>query len=296
MKVGFIGLGVMGLPMCTNIINKHDDAVYAYAPHAESRQRAADRGAIPCETLKDLAQADVIFSIVPRPTDVKSIYTELSKHLDEHHVCCDMSTIDPKTTLEVYEMLKEKGIRYADAPVIKPAWAVVSGELGILCGSSDEVFEVLKPFFEYMGKDIMHVGKNGSGVVVKLCQNCLTHSIQQAVNETVTLAGIYGVTVETFHKACNNGGAGNLYFNNKIDNLVNEDYTMSFPIDFTVKDLGLAEKMAIEVNFPMPSMQAALNNSRMALSRGMAKLDTSATILTVREGFLEKNLTDADLS
>ena len=130
MKIGFIGLGIMGESMCENIVKKHDDKVYCSDLNKAQVAKLAGVGAIACDNNIEVAKnADVIISMVPKSEHVKALYTELLPYIDSSKICIDMSTIDPSVSKEVASMIKAKGAQFADAPVVKSKPAAIAGQL-----------------------------------------------------------------------------------------------------------------------------------------------------------------------
>ena len=108
---------------------------------------------------------------------------------------------------------------------------VIAGKLGIYVGGSEEAYEKMKPVLLYMGENVIRLGDNGKGLVMKICHNALVSQIQNGVNETSTLAGLNGIDILTFAQAISYGGAGNWYLDSKKDALSREDYTTAFSIE-----------------------------------------------------------------
>ena len=162
MKIGFIGLGIMGESMCENIVKKHNDPVYCSDLNKDQVKKLEALGAIGCENNIEVAQkADVIITMVPKSEHVRSVYTELLPYMDSSKICIDMSTIDPSVSVEVSKMIKAKGAQFADAPVVKSKPAAIAGELGILVGCDEPLYEVIKPILLYMGCNVIRMGENG---------------------------------------------------------------------------------------------------------------------------------------
>ena len=159
MKIGFIGLGIMGESMCENIVKKHDDTVYCSDVDKNKVEKLASLGAVPCASNAELAQnSDFIISMVPKSAHVRAIYDEILPFIDSAKTCIDMSTIDPSVSVEIANEVMLKGARFADAPVVKSKPAAIAGELGILVGCKEEMFEDIKPVLSYMGKNIIRGG------------------------------------------------------------------------------------------------------------------------------------------
>lgn len=284
MKIGFIGLGIMGESMCENIVKKHDDTVYAFDFVKEKVDLLASKGAVPCESSVELAEkSDVIISMVPKSEHSRSVYEGILGKLNETKTCIDMSTIDPSVSVEISEMVKKTGARFADAPVVKSKPAAIAGTLGIYVGGDEETYEFIKPILLYMGENVIRMGDNGKGLVMKICHNALVSQIQNGVNETITLAKANGITIPDYAKAISYGGASNWYLDGQAAKLEAEDYTTAFSIENMAKDVNICVNLAKECGVKVPGEENALDVYRTALERGMGKEDFRATIKVVRD-------------
>lgn len=284
MKIGFIGLGIMGESMCENIIKKHDDTVYAFDQEAEKTKRLEAAGAVACTSARELARkSDVIISMVPRSEHSRAVYEEILPVLDAGKTCIDMSTIDPSVSVEIAEKVKKTGAGFADAPVVKSKPAAIAGRLGIYVGSDEAVYEKIRPILLYMGEQVIRLGENGSGLVMKICHNALVSQIQNGVNETLLLAEKHGIDVQTFAKAVSYGGGQNFYLDSKKDTIEKQDFRAAFSVENMAKDVGICLKLAKESGIRMPGEENAGQVYDKALHAGLAKEDFSATIKIVRQ-------------
>ena len=140
MRIGFIGLGIMGEPMCYNVIKKHDDKVYAFDIDAKKTALLAGYGAIACgSSLEAAANSDVIITVVPRSEHSLSVYREIEPVMDSTKICIDMSTIDPEASEEIFHMLEKRGTPFLDAPIVKSRDAARLGDVGIYVGGDYDV-------------------------------------------------------------------------------------------------------------------------------------------------------------
>ena len=284
MKIGFIGLGIMGESMCENIVKKHDDDVYAFDFVKEKVDLLASKGAKPCENSNELAKAcDVIISMVPKSEHSRAVYEGILENLDSSKFCIDMSTIDPSVSVEISEMVKKTGAHFIDAPVVKSKPAAIAGTLGIYVGGSEEDFEKALPILKYMGENVIRMGDNGKGLVMKICHNALVSQIQNGVNETITLAKANGISIPTFAQAISYGGGQNFYLDGQASKLDAEDYTTAFSIENMAKDVNICCNLAKECKVNMPGEENARRVYQTALDKGMGKEDFRATIKVVRE-------------
>ena len=278
MKIGFIGLGIMGESMSANIVKKHDDKVYVSDLNKAQVKKLAAEGAVPCENNIEVAKnADVIITMVPKSEHVKGVYTELLPYIDSSKICIDMSTIDPSVSLEVAAMIKAKGAQFADAPVVKSKPAAIDGTLGILAGCDEVLFPVIEPILKYMGCNVIRMGENGTGITMKICHNALVGEIQNAVNETLGLATRLGISVDDFATAVSYGGAGNFYLQSQKDNLKNKNWTTAFSLENEHKDITIATKLSEQVDFNMPALGVVKSIFDKGMELGMGKMDFRST-------------------
>ncbi len=283
MKIGFIGLGIMGESMCENIVKKHDDTVYCSDLNKAQVAKLSGAGAVGLDSNIEVAKnADVIITMVPKSEHVKAVYTELLPYIDEAKICIDMSTIDPSVSVEVSKMIKAKGAQFADAPVVKSKPAAIAGTLGVLVGCDAELFPVIKPVLEYMGCNVIRMGENGKGLVMKICHNTLVAEIQNGVNETIALAQKMGISIEDYATAISYGGGQNFYLDGQWKNLQDENWTTAFSLENEHKDLGICQRLSAEAEFPMPGMENAKAVYDKGMELGIGKEDWRATYKIVR--------------
>jgi len=284
MKIGFIGLGIMGESMCENIVKKHDDTVYCFDFVKEKVTQLEAVGAVGCTDSVELAKnSDVIISMVPKSEHSRAVYEAILPELNETKTCIDMSTIDPSVSVEISKMVKATGARFVDAPVVKSKPAAIEGKLGIYVGGDEASYEFVKPILLYMGENVIRMGDNGKGLVMKICHNALVSQIQNGVNETITLAKANGIEIPEFYKAVTYGGAANWYLDGQWSKLDAEDWTTAFSIENMAKDVNICVNLAKECGVSMPGEENALNVYSTALERGMGKEDFRATLKVVRD-------------
>ena len=283
MKIGFVGLGIMGESMCENIVKKHDDEVYVFDFVQAQVDKLVAVGAKACTSSKEVAEnVDVFISMVPKSEHSRSVYEEVVTVAREGLTCIDMSTIDPSVSVEISEMIKKTGAEFIDAPVVKSKPAAIAGKLGIYVGGSEEAFNAMKPILSYMGENVIRMGENGKGLVMKICHNALVAQIQNGVNETSTLAAANGIDILTFAEAISYGGGQNFYLDSKKEVINNNDFTTAFSIENEHKDLGICMKLAEESSVKMPGQENTKAVYDKAMEMGFGKEDFSATVKVVR--------------
>ena len=283
MKIGFIGLGIMGESMSENIVKKHDDTVYVFDFVKGKVEQLAAKGAVACKDSVELAKnSDVIISMVPKSEHSRAVYAGILDVLDSTKTCIDMSTIDPGVSVEIAEMVKRTGAGFMDAPVVKSKPAAIAGKLGIYMGGDEETCEKMRPILLYMGEHVKRMGENGKGLVMKICHNALVSQIQNGVNETLALAARNGISVMDYAEAVSYGGGQNFYLDSKKGPIEEEDYTTAFSVENMAKDVNICLKLAAECGLDMKGEEAAGRVYEKALEQGYGKEDFCATIKVVR--------------
>ncbi len=283
MKIGFIGLGIMGESMCENIVKKHNDTVYCNDHKDSQIKKLEESGCIGCRTNLEIAEkADVIITMIPTGEHVKAAYREMMPALTKGKICIDMSTIEPWVSVAVAEEVKKTGAQFADCPVVRSKADAIKGTLGVLAGCEKELFSVIEPILYYMGCKVIYMGENGKGLYAKICHNTLVAEIQNGVNETLILAQKFGISIDNFADAVAAGGAQNAYMAAQRDKLKAEDWTTAFSMENMYKDISICNVIAENENFSMPGMKAAREALGKGVENGWGKDDFRKTYLIVK--------------
>ncbi len=283
MKIGFIGLGIMGESMCENIVKKHGDTVYCNDHKASQIKKLEDMGCVGCYSNLEIAEkADVIITMIPTGEHVKNAYREMLPALREGKICIDMSTIEPWVSVEVANEVKKTGAQFADCPVVRSKADAIKGTLGVLAGCEETLFPVIEPILSYMGCKVIYMGENGKGLYAKICHNTLVAEIQNGVNETLLLAQRFGISIDSFADTVAAGGASCAYMAVQRDNLKNENWTTAFSMENMYKDISICNKIADDENFYMPGMKAARSALGKGVENGWSKDDFRKTYLIVK--------------
>lgn len=283
MKIGFIGLGTMGAPMCTNILKKHDDTVYVFNRTAEKMEPLVKMGAEGCKTIPELAEkSDLIFTMVTNSTDSEEVYDTMIPVLKKGKVCVDMSTIDPGVSVAISDRVKQTGAEFLDCPVVRSQPDAVKGTLGIYVGGNKRTAQKILPYLLYMGDKVMYIGFNGAGLIMKVCHNALMSQIQNGVNETMVLAQASGIDPQKFAMAMSYGNAQNRYLDTKWRTVENEKYTpAAFSVDNMNKDVGIALRYAKSLGRTMPGEEVVQEVYNKAEEKDLGQEDIAATYKVV---------------
>ncbi|MCI6151502.1 MAG: NAD(P)-dependent oxidoreductase [Fusobacterium perfoetens] len=282
MKIGFIGIGLMGKPMSTNILKKSGRPLMVFDLNKEKVAEMVSLGAEEASSIKEVGEkCDVVVSMVPKSEHVISVYEELLPVAKEGQIFIDMSTIDPEVSRELSKKIAEKKASMIDAPVVKSVPAAETGTLGIYVGGCKETYEKVKDILACMGNNIIYLGENGAGLVMKLCHNTLVSQIQNGVNEMITLAQKSGISVEEFMTAVSYGGAQNFYLDTKGKVIAEGNFKTAFSVENMNKDVNLTSTLVKKLGLTLPGVEVAKNVYAQAMELGYGKEDFSATYKVV---------------
>ncbi len=256
MKIGFIGVGVMGTPMVKNL-KKAGFEVYIYARNINKVKQLENDGVVIIETIKELASmVDVVITIVGMPSDVKEVYFDNDKiiaNAKKGTVLIDMTTSSPKLAKEIYIESNKKGLYSLDAPVTGGDIGAKNGTLTIFVGGDYEIYEKCKPIFEAMGKVISYVGESGNGQHAKLANQIAIAGAISAMTESITYGLEFGLNVNELIKVWGSGSAGSWQMVNMGPRALCGDLAPGFFIKHFIKDMNLAiaELKDKNINFKM---------------------------------------------
>ncbi|MFI0474642.1 NAD(P)-dependent oxidoreductase [Halomonas sp. HMF6819] len=251
--IGLIGLGVMGGPMCRNIALKHDGAVIAFDMQAKAFELLEGTKAQKANSIADVAAAaDIVFLSLPGGPQVKEVCLGgegLASGERHPSIIVDLSTTAVDLSRSVATSLEERGIHFADAPVARTREAAQRGELSIMVGASNELYQTIEPFLRYMGSDVTHCGESGCGQVVKLANNALVFENTMALAEMMVVSERAGVRPEVLLDAVSKGSGDSFALRNhgQKSMLPRQFPERSFPPEYVVKDLGYMLELASQV-------------------------------------------------
>jgi len=283
-KIGFIGLGIMGESMCANLLKKREEEILVYDINEEKIEKMVKQGAVRAASNQELtAAADIIISMVPKGEHVKAVYNEIAEELNEDKIWIDMSTINPAISKEIAAEVKKNGSVMVEAPVVKSKSAAEAGTLGIYFGGDKEVYNQVKDLLLCMGENIIHLGDNGSGLMMKICHNMLVGEVQNAVNEMMTLAQKSDIEIDDFAKAISYGGGQNFYLDAKAESIKNRDFSTAFSVENMNKDVNIAAEIKEDLNLNLPGIDLVKDVYQKAMEENYGKEDFSASIKAVEK-------------
>jgi 3-hydroxyisobutyrate dehydrogenase len=286
MKVGFIGIGVMGRPMTLNLLKAgHDVTIFARHPEKPEVQEVLQAGAKQAPSPRAVAMAtEVVITMVPNSPQVEEVVTGPQGILEgarKDLVIVDMSTIAPSISRKLAEVAQTKGVHFLDAPVSGGSQGAINGTLTIMVGGDKEIFERVRPVLEAMGKkeNIIYVGPGGSGEVVKLINNMLVGTITTATAEAMVLGVKAGIDVETMTKIIGSSTGASWQLSNQFPlRAFNRSFQPGFMTDLLHKDLGLALNLAEENQIPVVMTALARQFFDLARAKGYGRDDYTSVL------------------
>jgi 2-hydroxy-3-oxopropionate reductase len=291
-RVGFIGLGIMGMPMARNLM----EAGYELMVHNRSPEKAEElgkEGATVAATPREVAEkSDVVITMLPDSPQVREVVAGengVLEGISEGAIIIDMSTISPVVTEELAEAVKEKGASMLDAPVSGGDVGAIEGTLSIMVGGDEANFQRAKPLLESMGKTITHVGPTGAGQVTKAANQVVVALTIEAVSEALVLGSAGGVSPQKILEVLSGGLAANKVMEVKREKFLSHKFEPGFRSELHHKDLGIALAAGREygVVLPVTAIVDQMFDSMMA--RGRGGLDHSA-LLTFIEDLAQREI------
>ncbi|NCT99090.1 MAG: 2-hydroxy-3-oxopropionate reductase [Comamonadaceae bacterium] len=284
MKVGFIGLGIMGTPMALQLLNKghqltvHTRRQVPEAITAAGGVRAANAAAVAKE-------AEVIITMLPDTPDVEAVLfgengvaEGLKGPAGERKVVIDMSSISPMATKAFAQRINALGADYVDAPVSGGEVGAKAGTLTIMCGGDAAVFQRVKPLLECMGKNITLVGGNGDGQTTKVANQIIVALNIAAVGEALVFASKAGADPAKVREALMGGFASSRILEVHGERMIKRTFNPGFRIQLHQKDLGLALQGARELGVALPQTANAAQLMQACAAHGLGELDHSALV------------------
>lgn len=250
--LGFIGLGVMGGPMCANLLKKGGRKVVAFDSAPSAADEAAAQGAELATGVAQVAEkADIVFLSLPSIDQVESVCEAILASPRRPSLIVDMSTSNVTRSRALAGRLKAEGIAFADAPVARTKLAAVDGKLFISVGGSEQDFARVAPFLNCMGSDVLHCGEVGCGQIVKILNNYMVFMTVNALSEAITIGRQAGMEAEKLLSLLSQGSADSFVLRNHgMKSLAKDDFPeKTFPMTYAIKDCSLALDLAREGGF-----------------------------------------------
>jgi len=268
--IGFIGLGVMGEPMCGHLARRSGLAVMAHDRREEPLQRVIAAGVRALSPAGMAEQCDMILLSLPDGMAVQAVLAEIEPLLQPGQIVVDTSTSPVEITREIGARLAARNIAYADAPIARTREAASRGELSIMVGAEDEVFAHIRPVLETMGTDITHCGPIGTGQVVKILNNMLLFQNVCALAEALAVGRRNGVSPEILLSTVAKGSGDSFALRNHgMKAMIANNYPLrAFSTRYAMKDLSYALEMAKAANLDLEGAELTMKRLQQSEASG----------------------------
>jgi 3-hydroxyisobutyrate dehydrogenase len=286
MRIGFIGLGIMGRPMALNLMKAgHSLTVYNRTP--EKCSPLVDAGARRADSPHEAAEGcEIVITIVSDTPDVESVLFGQGGVADgagQGTIVIDMSTVSPKATVGFARRLQECGCEMLDAPVTGGEKGAIEGTLTIMAGGKRDVFEKCLSVFQAMGKNIVYTGPNGNGQKTKLVNQIICACNIVSMTEGLRFAELSGLDLETTFNVVSSGSAASWILSSLGARILQNDFSPGFLIRLQQKDLRLVEESIKELDNEFPGTDLAYRLFTDALARDLGEQGTQGLINLYRK-------------
>ena len=270
MKIGFIGLGNMGLPMAENLQKEgHEVTGFDINKNINSKIRISN-------SIEEIVKSNkAIFTMLPSGKEVIAVYDEIIDKCESSTIMIDCSTIDIKSTYIIANISKKNGLLTLDAPVSGGVVGAVDGTLTFMVGGDERAFNKIKPLFEVMGKKAVYCGVSGSGQAAKMCNNMILGISMIGVCESFTLAKKIGLDLKKLYEVSSNSSGSCWALNTYCpapeigpETPADKNYLPGFSSELMLKDLMLAQDAAIQSNSHTPLGNHAMKIYEELLNEG----------------------------
>lgn len=287
MKIGFIGLGLMGLPMAHRLVDAGHE-LYVFSGNRDSLAELTAKGAVAGSSLAEVAgRVEVFCACRVTPEQSREAFLGDEGVLSAENLpplCIDFATIEPLVSREIGVGLRERGIAYLDAPVSGGPTAARDGALSVIVGGEAEAVKRARPIFEAFGKQIFHMGGPGTGVTAKLCNNMISITTHALVAEAMVLGVKAGIDAAALYEVMRNSSASSQTLNRVVPNhFLPRDFKAAATVEMIMKDLqgaiSLARAEGVRLLLPNVAMQCFVD----AAGRGHLQDDIASVILPMEE-------------
>lgn len=284
--LGFIGLGIMGKPMAGHLL-KAGNRIYVYDKVASCVTPLTTEGAVPCAHAKEVAaKATIVFLMLPDTPDVEEVLfgrDGVVEGIKAGSTVIDMSSISPIATRRFAERLLSINVEMLDAPVSGGQIGAENGTLSIMVGGKEAVFSAMKPYFELMGKNIVHIGGNGDGQMCKVANQIVVALTLEGVSEALVLASKAGTDPAKVRQALLGGFAQSKILEVHGERMLKRTFAPGFRVRLHQKDLNLALQTARELGVSLPNTATVQELFNTISADGGVDLDHSVIITALEK-------------
>ena len=281
LKVGFVGVGLMGLPMVKNIA-KHNYPLVVWNRSTKNLKKIKNKKIKVCQNLIDLPnKCQIIIMMLSNDKVCLEISKELSKKIKKNQILIDMSSTKQKTAIKIEKKINSKGGYFLDAPVSGGTLAAENGKLAIMVGGEKTIFEKTKNLLKSMGT-VTYVGKTGSGQVAKLANQAIVGITIGAVSEALILAEAAGVDPKAVRKAIKNGFAGSPILEIHGKRILEKNFEPGGRCSTQLKDMNNIIETAKNHKIHLPLSEKIKKLYEKIVEEGKSNLDHSALYLLLK--------------
>jgi 3-hydroxyisobutyrate dehydrogenase len=284
-RIGFIGMGIMGVPMACNLL-KAGFMVIVHSRTRSKAQPALEAGAVWADSPARAAQeADVVITCVTDTPDVETVLLGQHGVIESARpglICVDMSTICPEATDRMADVLARKGVTLLDAPVSGGQVGAIEAKLSIMVGGPKEALDAVRPVLEAMGRTITHCGPVGTGQMTKLANQVMVIHTIMSIAEGLAFAEKAGLNLETTHAVTSGGAAYSHSLKVLGAKILAGDMAPAFRVDLQLKDLRLVMDTARRIGQPLPGVALAMQLLESLAAKGRGRDGTQALIDVIR--------------
>ncbi|MBS6310599.1 MAG: NAD-binding protein [Firmicutes bacterium] len=256
MKIGFLGLGVMGLPMAKNLIKKSGCEVLGFDVAQSRLDEFAAAGGTPVKEQTDIyKQCDIIMQILPTHAIIRKSVEDAVHYGKRGNIIIDLSSTAPDIIQDLYKTVREAGMYLLDSPISGGNPMAIAGTLAIMTGGDKEVFDSVKPLLECMGHPVY---TGGSGSVTKLVNNMVAGAYMVVIAEAYAFAAKAGIDLQTTFEATRGGFAGGPVYENKVPKLIKRDFEPGARVAVHRKDILNAKHFAHHMGVDTPMTDVVL--------------------------------------
>jgi len=292
-KVGFIGVGNMGGPMCRNIVKKSNHQVTVFDLNPAAVKTCTDLGATAAKSVADVTRgADVVMTSLPMPRDVEAVTlgdNGILANITKGQTYIDLSTNAPSMVKKIGAAMAAKGIAMLDAPVSGGTVGAEAATIAIMVGGDRKVFDDALPVLQSFSANVIHMGELGSGTVAKLVNNMLAFCNAAAAAEGLMLGVTAGLDPKKLIQVVTNSSGNSNAFKSLSERALAGEFEPRFALNLAYKDLHLALELGDELNVPLPQGSSTHNLQRLARGMGLGPKDSSS-ILRVYETALGRTI------
>jgi 3-hydroxyisobutyrate dehydrogenase-like beta-hydroxyacid dehydrogenase len=284
--IGFIGLGVMGEPMCHNLHRKSGKTVIAFDLNTETLARASAEGMQIARDLVDVAQrCDAIFTSLPGGNELRQVADALLPHLRHGQILVDTTTAPVALTRTIAEEFAEEGVAYADAPIARTRQAARDGTLSVMVGAKADVYTTIEPLIACYATDITHCGDIGSGQVVKILNNMVLVETVHALAEALTIGRRAGVDGAVLFDTLAKGSADSFALRNHGMKAMLPGVfpNRAFSAKYALKDLSYAQELAGETGVNASGAKLAASLLQATIDKGLGDAYWPALLAVIDE-------------